>query len=207
MEGFGIKCLEKRSKPLALSVYEVCSLLAGKIRWNQRARIGQVSCLFASRGRIAVGGLLQCLSNETEDVACSSRCKTISCTRHRKTIEELRGVADIATRRWCRSLRLQAKDLHPHILNGSLDSVHARCFPSSVCITYQAIDLPLVLLQERMNVFFVDEYASLLAWQNQVQVNAEADPAIEWDPAEYEVELILDGEKEGEGGPVHEPWC
>lgn len=52
----------------------------------------------------------------------------------------------------------------------------------------------------------VDEDAALLTWRNEVKVDDEADPAIEGDPVQDKVELVLDEEEDAQGGPVHEPW-
>ena len=56
-----------------------------------------------------------------------------------------------------------------------------------------------------MDVFFVDVDAALLAGEDEVEVQAEADPGVEGDPGEDEVELGFREEEEGERCPVHEP--
>jgi len=37
-------------------------------------------------------------------------------------------------------------------------------------------------------------------------VDTKAYPGVEGNPIEYEVQLALDEQEEGEGGPVHKPW-
>ena len=58
-----------------------------------------------------------------------------------------------------------------------------------------------------MYVLFVDVDRALLPGKDEVEVDAQSDPGVEGDPGEDEVELAFDEEEEGEGGPVHEPWC
>jgi hypothetical protein len=72
----------------------------------------------------------------------------------------------------------------------------------------ESIDLALVLVKERKDVAFVDKYTALLLARNdEIQVHAKSHPAIEWDPAENEIELGFDHEEKTQSCPVHEPWC
>lgn len=58
-----------------------------------------------------------------------------------------------------------------------------------------------------MDVFLIYEDTTLLAGCDKVEMDEETHPRVERDPVEDEVELALNEEEEGEGGPVHEPWC
>ena len=58
-----------------------------------------------------------------------------------------------------------------------------------------------------MDILFINPHTSLLAWKDEVEVDAEANPGVEGDPVEDEVELGLDEEEERERRPVHEPGC
>lgn len=57
-----------------------------------------------------------------------------------------------------------------------------------------------------MNIGLVEEDAALLAWRDQIKVDGQAEPAVEGDPVEDEVELVLDQEEDTKRRPVHEPW-
>lgn len=63
-----------------------------------------------------------------------------------------------------------------------------------------------MLFQERVNVGLIDPDATLLTGGNEVEVQAQAEPAVEWNPVEDEVELVLNEEKDAQRRPVHEPW-
>lgn len=69
-----------------------------------------------------------------------------------------------------------------------------------------SIDLIFVLDEKRVDVSLVDVGCTLLAWENQVEVKAKAEPGVERDPDEDEGEVGLSGEEEGGDDPVHEPW-
>lgn len=58
-----------------------------------------------------------------------------------------------------------------------------------------------------MNVELVDLGCAAFAWKDEVDVCAETDPRVEWNPAEDEVKGGFEGVDDGENDPVHEPWC
>ena len=45
------------------------------------------------------------------------------------------------------------------------------------------------------------------AGQDEVEVDEEAEPGVEWNPAEDKVEGVLNDVQQGEGHEVHQPWC
>lgn len=57
-----------------------------------------------------------------------------------------------------------------------------------------------------MDVGLVDLGCALLARKNEVDVPAETDPGVKWDPGEDEVKGGLESADDGENDPVHEPW-
>lgn len=74
-------------------------------------------------------------------------------------------------------------------------------------IRYEDIDVLFVFGEERVDVGLVDLGCALLARKNEVDVAAETDPGVEWDPGEDEVKGGFEGADNGENDPIHEPWC
>lgn len=58
-----------------------------------------------------------------------------------------------------------------------------------------------------MNVGLVDLGCALFAGKDEVDVSAETDPGVEWDPGQDKVKGGLEEVDDGEDDPVHEPWC
>jgi hypothetical protein len=74
-----------------------------------------------------------------------------------------------------------------------------------VALGYEVVDLTLVLVQEGLDVLLVYERGALRARHDQVEVDEEADPRVERDPAENKVEDILNGGEDGEHDEVDQP--
>lgn len=142
---------------------------------------------------VGVCALLEDFAEHVEDMAGTGCRETFASRGHGKAVEEVCCVADIAAWWWCWSARLLTQDVHSHILNRSLDSIQACSLALGMRITDHAIDLSFVVFEEWVDVLFVDEDAALLAGQDEVEVDAEADPAVEGNPGEDEVELRLNG--------------
>lgn len=74
-----------------------------------------------------------------------------------------------------------------------------------MALGYEVVDLTLVLVQEGLDVLLVHERGALRAGHDQVEVDEEANPRVERDPAEDEVEDILDRGEDGEHDEVDQP--
>ncbi|CAI6340420.1 unnamed protein product [Periconia digitata] len=71
----------------------------------------------------------------------------------------------------------------------------------------EVINLTLVVVQDRLEVFLVQERRALGTGENQVQVNTEAHPGPERHPAKNEVECVLYEMEQRKHHEVNEPWC
>lgn len=76
-----------------------------------------------------------------------------------------------------------------------------------MCLGYEVIDFALVMVQEWLDVFLVEEICALRTRQNEVKMCEKADPRIEGDPGEDEVESVLNRVEEEESDEVNEPRC
>lgn len=199
--------LQEGAQAVALGVDEVRALGSLEIRRDEALRRSDVVDLRIAGGRGGIAGLLHRFAEEGEEVAGScGGGETVSCGGHAEAGHEGGGVADIpAGGRRGLSRRL-AQELRPDVFDRLLDGIHTRRLRLRVPVADHLVDLPLMLFQERMDVGFVDVDGALLPGQDEVEVDAEADPGIERDPVEDEVELGLYEEEEGQGCPVHEPW-
>jgi hypothetical protein len=103
-------------------------------------------------------------------------------------------------------MRRLAEEVDADVLDGRLNGVEAGSFALGVDIVDQVVDLALVGLKPWVNVGLVDVNGALLARHDEVEVQCEAHPGVEWYPVENEVELRLNHEEEREGRPVHQPW-
>jgi hypothetical protein len=96
--------------------------------------------------------------------------------------------------------------VHLEPLDALLEIVESGGLRPVMGIRNEVINLALVVVQEGLDVFAVEEGGSLGSREDQVQVEEESQPGVEWYPAEDEVEGALEGGDEGEGNKVHEPW-
>lgn len=71
---------------------------------------------------------------------------------------------------------------------------------------YEVVDFALVVVEEGLDVFLVEEGGALGAGEDEVEVQEEAHPGVEGDPGEDEVERVLNRVEEHEGDEVDEPW-
>ena len=97
--------------------------------------------------------------------------------------------------------------MHAHIFIGLLEHVKTGGLGFGVRGADCLVDLALVLFEEWVDVLLVKHDGALFPWSDEVEVYAEADPGVEGNPGEDEVELRFNREEEREGRPVHEPWC
>jgi hypothetical protein len=68
------------------------------------------------------------------------------------------------------------------------------------------VQRPFMFGQKRLDVCKIQCCGTLLRrWKDQVQVQEEAKPRVEWHPAENEIEMRLGQEEEVESGPVNQP--
>lgn len=68
------------------------------------------------------------------------------------------------------------------------------------------VGVMIVVIQERFNVFLIEEGSALRTRQNEVKVEEEAHPRVERDPAKDKIEGILHNHKAREHDKVDEPW-
>lgn len=95
--------------------------------------------------------------------------------------------------------------MHLHPLDCLLRVRQSRRLELLVRIADELVDFLFVVEEERVHVFLVDFCGALGAGEDEVQVQEEAEPGVEGNPAEDEVEGAFEGEDDGGDDPVHEP--
>lgn len=122
---------------------------------------------------------------------------------HVEAAHEGAAVAYVPAGWWGWLARLLTEYVDADVFDGLFHDVQAGALGSVVGVADHAVDLAFMLGEERVDVGLVDEDAALFTWEDQVEVDAEADPRVERDPVEDKVELVLDDKEEGKGRPVH----
>ena len=100
-----------------------------------------------------------------------------------------------------------AEEVDADVFNSRLHSIEASGLAFGVNFVDKFIDLALVRLEPWVNVGLVDIDGTLLAWHDEVEVQAETHPRVEGHPVKDKVEVRLNQQKQRECDPVHQPWC
>lgn len=103
-------------------------------------------------------------------------------------------------------MRSLAEEVDTDVFDGRLHGVKASGLAFGVYLMDEFIDLALVRLEPGVDVGLVDVDGALLAWHDEVEVQAETHPRVEGHPVKDEVEVRLYQQKQRKGDPVHQPW-
>jgi hypothetical protein len=195
-----VKGLEQRLEALALrsdvvkSVLVVADCVGNEV--GAAADLFGLACLVAGiEGARAAQGLV----DEAIEVVGAAGGRHLE-TRHEALCVCLAGRTGRLGlgRRKAQDVDLDPFDAHAEVgETGGLEAV--------VALGDEVVDFALVVVEEGLDVLLVGEGGALGTRHDQVQVEEEADPGIEGDPAKDEVEDILDGGEDGQDNKVDEP--
>ena len=103
-------------------------------------------------------------------------------------------------------MRSLAEEVDTDVFNGRLHRIEASSLAFGVYLMNEFIDLALVRLEPWVDIGLVDVDGALLAWHDEVEVQAETHPRVEGHPVKDKVEVRLNQQKQRECDPVHQPW-
>ena len=88
-------------------------------------------------------------------------------------------------------MRSLAEEVDTDVFDGRLHGIEASSLAFGVHLMDKFIDLALVRLEPWVNVGLVDIDGPLLAWHDEVEVQAKTHPRVEGHPVKDEVEVRL----------------
>jgi hypothetical protein len=198
-----IKGLEKRLQPLALR-RDVVEAIVGiaDVVWYDVCVAAQLC-----RSSVPVAGAIHGRRPAERLVDQAVQVVAASCSRHVEPRHEVLRVALAGGRLRSALSRRKAHDVDLDPLDGLLHVCKARAPRPLVRVRDEVVNLALVVVQQRLEVLLVQEGGALRAREDQVEVQEEAHPGPEGDPAEDEVEGVFDRREEDQHHEVDEPWC
>lgn len=139
-------------------------------------------------------GLVACIQGTRATKSLVDQTKngiTGPCIGHIEPGHEVLSIALALSRRRSGLLRRKAQYVDFGPLNGLLQVCEAGALRPVVGVGDEIVNLTLVVVQERFEVLLVQKRCALRSGEDQVQVNAEAQPGPERYPAKNEVESVF----------------